>query len=196
MGARRDGTEPMVQHGAVYLRPAERSDVPMFVEWFSDWRTVRTLGLRAPISIASEEQWFERMLADQGKGRYLFVTCLLEDDRPVGNIGLYDLDPYNGGAGLGIAIASPEDRGRGLGSDALRAMLGFAFGQLRLERVWLDVYDINPGARRVYERAGFVHEGTLRRAVYRDGRYLDVIRMAILADEWRAQRAADAASAR
>ena len=196
MGARRDGTEPMIQHGAVYLRPAERSDVPMFVEWFSDWRTVRTLGLRAPMSIASEEQWFERMLADQGKGGYLFVTCLLEDDRPVGNIGLFDVDPYNGGAGLGITIASEGDRGRGLGSDALAALLGFAFGQLRLERVWLDVYDINPGARRVYERSGFVYEGTLRRAVFREGSYLDVIRMAILADEWRAQRAADAASAR
>jgi RimJ/RimL family protein N-acetyltransferase len=186
----------MIQHGAVYLRPAERSDVPMFVEWFGDWRTVRTLELRAPMSIASEEQWFERMLADQGKGGYLFVTCLLEDDRPVGNIGLFDLDLHNGSAGLGIMIGRPEDRGRGYGSAALRAMLDFAFGQLRLERVWLDVYDINPGARRVYERAGFVHEGTLRRAVYREDRYLDVIRMAILADEWRVGRAANAGGAR
>ena len=188
MGARHDGTEPMIQRSAVYLRPAERSDIPLFVAWFSDWRTVRTLGLRAPISIASEEQWFERMLADQGKGGYLFVTCLLEDDRPVGNIGLFDLELHNGGAGLGITIGSPDDRGRGLGSDALRAMLGFAFGQLRLERVWLDVYDSNPGARRVYERTGFVAEGTLRHAVFREGRYLDVVRMAILADEWRAQQ--------
>ncbi|HEY5436625.1 MAG TPA: GNAT family protein [Candidatus Limnocylindrales bacterium] len=47
---------------------------------------------------------------------------------------------------------------------------------------------MNPGARRVYERVGFVLEGTLRRAVFREGRYLDVHRMAILADEWQATR--------
>jgi diamine N-acetyltransferase len=191
MGARRDGSEPQIQHGGVYLRPAERSDIPLFVEWFTDWRTTRTLALRAPISLASEEQWFEGMLADQGKSRYLFVTCLLEDDRPVGNIDLYDLDLYAGSAGLGIAIGREQDRGQGHGTDALRAMLGFAFGQLRLERVWLDVYEMNPGAQRLYERVGFVREGTLRRAVFREGRHLDVIRMSILADEWRAQTAGD-----
>jgi diamine N-acetyltransferase len=187
MAARPDGTEPQIQHGRVFLRPAERDDIPSFVAWFNDWRTTRTLGIRAPISLASEERWFEGMLADEGKAGYFFVACLLEDDRPIGTIGLFDLDLGNGSAGLGISIGGPSDRGRGLGSDMLRALLAFGFGQLRLERIWLDVYDTNPGARRVYERVGFVLEGTLRRAVYRDGRYLDVARMAILADEWRAQ---------
>jgi RimJ/RimL family protein N-acetyltransferase len=111
-------------------------------------------------------------------------------------VGLFQLEPYNGCAGLGISIGDPADRGRGYGSDALRALLGFAFGQLRFERVWLDVYDLNPGARSVYERIGFVYEGTLRHAVYREGRYIDVIRMAILADEWRAQSALAPADSR
>jgi RimJ/RimL family protein N-acetyltransferase len=192
MAARRDGTEPLLQHGRVFLRAGERADIPRFVTWMNDWRTSRTLAIRAPMSSASEERWFEHMLDDQGKAGYFFVICLLEDDRPVGTIGLFQLEPYNGCAGLGISIGDAADRGRGYGSDALRALLGFAFGQLRLQRVWLDVYDSNPGARRVYERVGFVYEGTLRRAVFREGRYLDVIRMAILADEWRAQEPAPA----
>lgn len=186
MLTRRDGTQPMIAHGAVYLRAGEREDVPLFVTWMTDWRTSRTLAVPAPISLASEVQWFERTTADQGKGGYFFVACLLEDDRPFGTIGLFDLDLQNGSAGLGISIGAPEDRGRGLGTDMLRALLGFGFGMVRLERIWLDVYDMNPGARRVYERVGFVHEGTLRRAVFREGRYLDVHRMAILTDEWRA----------
>jgi RimJ/RimL family protein N-acetyltransferase len=199
MPARRDGSEPVIAHGSVYLRGPEREDIPRFVAWLNDWRTSRTLALRAPLSIPLEEAWFERMIADQGKGGYLFVTCLLADDRPVGDIGLFDLDLVNGSAGLGILIGEAGDRGRGLGTDALRAMLGFSFGLLRLERVWLDVYDFNPGARRLYERVGFVHEGVLRRAVFREGRYVDVHRMAILADEWRATlrdaRAAEPAAA-
>ena len=57
---------------------------------------------------------------------------------------------------------------------------------LRLERVWLDVYDFNARARLVYERVGFVHEGTQRHAIFRHGRFADVHRMAVLAGEWRA----------
>jgi RimJ/RimL family protein N-acetyltransferase len=45
---------------------------------------------------------------------------------------------------------------------------------------------------RVYERVGFVLEGTLRRDVFREGRYLDTLRMAILVDEWRAASGAAA----
>src|SRR5512146_545669 len=183
MSARQDGTEPMIAHGAVYLRAAERHDIPRFVAWFSDHRTSRTLALRAPLSIPMEEAWFERMLADQGKGGYHFVACLLEDDRPIGTIGLFDLDLVNGSAGLGLAIGDPGDRGRGHGTDMLEALLAFGFGNLRLARIWLDVYDFNPGARHVYERVGFVHEGTLRHGMFREDRFVDVLRMAILADE-------------
>jgi diamine N-acetyltransferase len=192
MGTRNDGTEPQIQHGRVYLRPAERADIPSFVTWFTDWRTTRTLGLRAPMSLAGEEQWFEAMLGSQGRSNYHFVACLFEDDRPIGTVGLHELDLENGSASLGIAIGSPADRGQGYGTEMLRALIAFGFRQLRLERIWLDVYDTNPDAQRVYERVGFVHEGTLRRGVYRDGRYLDVHRMSILRDEWQAQAPADA----
>jgi len=194
MGTRRDGTEPQIQHGRVFLRPAEREDIPRFVAWFNDWRTSRTLAMRAPMSLVGEERWFDGMLERQGNGEYLFVACLLEDDRPIGNCGLHEIDLANGNAMLGIAIGHPDDRGQGHGTDILRALVGFGFDGLRLERIWLDVYAINPGARRVYERVGFVYEGTLRRAVYREGEYVDVTRMAILRDEWRAQRTAPAAT--
>jgi len=188
MGARRDGTEPVIGHGSVYLRAAERTDIPSFVTWFGDWRTSRTLALRAPMSHAMEEQWFDRMLADQGKGGYFFVMARLEDDAALGTVGLFELDLNNGSAGLGISVGRPEDQGHGYGTDALHALLAFGFDALRLERIWLEVYAMNPGARRIYERVGFVHEGTSRRAVFREGRYLDVDRMAILAEEWRATR--------
>jgi RimJ/RimL family protein N-acetyltransferase len=187
MAARPDGTEPQIQDGRVFLRPAEREDIPRFVSWFNDWRTSRTLAIRAPMSLALEERWFEGMLDRQGESDYLFVACLLEDDRPIGICGLHEIDLANGHAMLGIGIGRPEDRGRGHGTEMLRALVGFGFGQLRLERIYLDVYAINPGARHAYERVGFVVEGILRHETFREGRYLDVVRMAILADEWRSR---------
>jgi diamine N-acetyltransferase len=179
--------EHPIAHGDVYLRPAERADLPLFVAWLSDARTIRTLGFFAPISLGQEEAWYERAVQTQGRERWHFVICRSEDDRPVGVCGLDALDLVNGSSPFGIVIGQEEDRGRGYGSDATAAILRFAFESLRLERVWLDVYDFNEGAIRVYERAGFVHEGTLRHALWREGRWVDVRRMAILADEWRAR---------
>lgn len=187
---RPDGAVPMLAHGSVYLRPAEREDVPRFVGWLADARTTRTLSFLAPPSIAQEEAWFERAVAAQGRERWQFVVCRREDDRPVGVVGLDEIDLVNGSSPFGIFIGDAADRGRGYGSDAVEAVLGFAFGELRLERVWLDVFAFNDGAIRVYERAGFVREGVLRHALWRDGRWSDVVRMAILADEWRVHVAA------
>ena len=186
MPTRRDGTEPMIAHGSVYLRPAEREDIPLFLRWFNDYATSRTLSIRSPMSLVGEEQWFERAVANQGKDGYHFVACLLADDRPIGTVGLFDLDLVNGSAGLGITIGAAADRGKGHGTDMLKALLAFGFASLRLERIELDCYDFNEGAHRLYQRVGFVDEGVARHAVFREGRHVDLYKMAILADEWRA----------
>jgi [ribosomal protein S5]-alanine N-acetyltransferase len=188
MPTRRDGTEPILAHGSVYLRPAERSDIPLFVAWFDDARTSRTISFRAPISVPMEEHWFDQAVNEQGKSGYHFVGCLLADDRPIGTVGLFDLDLVNGSAGLGIAVGDPADTGKGHGTDMLIALLAFGFDSLRLERIWLDVYDFNEPAKRLYERVGFVEEGRLRHAFFRDGAHRDAFRMSMLREEWAARR--------
>jgi RimJ/RimL family protein N-acetyltransferase len=170
----------------VFLRPGERTDIPLFVRWLSDARTAEHLAIRSPIGLAMEERWFEDMLDHHGRDRWFFVIARLEDDRAVGSLDLNMLDLTNGSAGLGIVIGDPADTSQGYGSDAIRALLGFGFGELRLERIWLDVYDDNARGRHVYDRLGFVQEGIFRRGLFRHGRFVDVHRMAILRDEWSA----------
>ncbi len=184
-----DRPEPLIHGLRVWLRPSERSDLLTFVRWFNDAGTTRYLSTRAPMSRAAEERWFDAMLERQGKDAYHFVICLLEEDRPIGTIGLFAIDHVDGHAAVGIMIGEPDLWGQGLGTDALDALLAFGFGELRLERIWLEVYDYNTRARRSYEKCGFVLEGTLRRAIYRRGEYHDVHLMAILREEWAAPSA-------
>ena len=176
----------LIRGERVYLRPAERNDIPYFVRWFNDAETASFLSLRAPMSIAAEEQWFERLQADNGKSRWHFVMCLLATDQPIGTIGLFDVDEVNGSAGMGIMIGEKSLWGKGLGTDALNALLDFGFGELRLERIWLEVNDDNLRGKRSYEKSGFKFEGTERHAMYRDGRHRDIDLMSILRDEWSA----------
>jgi RimJ/RimL family protein N-acetyltransferase len=178
---------PVIRGERVYLRSPERSDIPTFVRWFNDSETISYLSMRAPMSEAAEEQWFTEMTTHDGKDAYHFVMCRLEDDSPIGTIGLFRVDIVNGNAGIGIAIGEKSLWGRGLGTDAMNALLDFGFGQLRLERLWLEVYDFNARGRRSYEKSGFVLEGTERHAIFKRGEFHDVQLMSILRDEWAAQ---------
>ena len=178
---------PLIRAERVYLRAPERSDIPTFVRWFNDDQVTSFLGMSAPMSEAMEEQWFNNMLETQGKDAFHFVICVVEDGLPIGTIGLFQIDRVNGSAGIGISIGEKSLWSRGYGTDAMLALLDFGFGQQRLERMWLEVYDHNARARRSYEKAGFVLEGTERNASYKRGRYADVLLMSILRDEWQAQ---------
>jgi RimJ/RimL family protein N-acetyltransferase len=178
---------PILRGEHVFLRPAERDDVPRFVRWLNDAETSSYLSMRAPMSVAMEEKWFETMVERQGKDQYHFVMCMLADDRPIGTISLFAIDYVNGNAGIGISIGEKSLWGKGYGTDAMNALLDFGFGMLRLERLWLDVYDFNKRARRSYEKCGFVSEGIKRHDVFKQGRYVDVELMAMLSEEWAAQ---------
>ena len=179
---------PIIRGELVYLRAPERSDIPTFVRWFNDADVLHHLAMYAPMSEAAETVWFDRMLERQGTTDYHFVICLMTDDRAIGTAGLHGIDMVNGTAEFGIAIGEKEDWGKGYGTDALRAICEFGFGSLRLERIGLVVYEGNARGRRSYEKAGFTHEGTLRRAHYTHGRHEDVHVMSLLRDEWQALR--------
>jgi RimJ/RimL family protein N-acetyltransferase len=114
------------------------------------------------------------------------VICLLGDGRPIGATDLRDISLEDGHAAFGIVIGEKDEWNRGYGTDALNAICDFAFGQLRLERIELDVFAGNLPAQRSYEKAGFRLEGTLRHGHFANGRFIDVQRMALLRDEWQA----------
>jgi len=175
---------PIIRGEKVYLRPSERSDLDDFVRWFNDADTMRYLAMRAPMGRAAEERWFDSMLERQGKRDYHFVICLLEDGRAIGTIGLHEVDQESGSAAFGIAIGEKAEWDKGYGTDALNAIADFGFGELRLERIYLDVYEQNLRAQRSYEKAGFTTEGIMRRALFKHGDFADVHRMSLLRDEW------------
>lgn len=185
MSASPDGPVRGVRGTLVYLRPLEADDAETIHAWFEDTRVATLMG-ELPRSLSRRRLQYESNVAEQGSTYFLFVICRLEDDRPVGRTDLFDIDRQHGSAALGITIGDPALWGHGYGTDAVNALVDFAFGQLRLERVWLDTDAHNARAQAVYTKAGFVREGVLRRAFYQDGRWSDDIRMAMIREEWAA----------
>ncbi|WMC86457.1 GNAT family N-acetyltransferase [Streptomyces rochei] len=85
-------------------------------------------------------------------------------------------------------LIGARGRGRGIGTEATRLIVGYAFEELGLHRVQLDAYAFNDRALRVYEKVGFVREGVRREVELRDGVWVDEVLMAVLDHEWAAHR--------
>lgn len=168
----------------VRLRGIEREDLPTFVRWFNDPEVRQYLLMYEPMSKAKEERWFEEMLERKNDLVFAIEAQIGEQWVHIGNVGLHRIDWKNRTAILGIALGEKAYWGQGFGTDATRTMLRFAFEELNLHRVELEVFDFNPRAMRSYEKAGFRHEGTRRQALFRQGRYHDVHVMSILQSEY------------
>jgi RimJ/RimL family protein N-acetyltransferase len=173
----------MIRGTKTRLRALEQEDLPRCVRWFNDPELRRFLVMRYPLSMAEEERWWASRLQQEQTGDHA-LAIEAEDGTHIGNIGLHNIEFENGRAMLGIAIGEKAYWGQGYGTDAIQAMLNWAFGYLNLHRVYLTVYAYNERAIRCYERCGFRHEGTMRQARYVDGQYHDEWMMAILRDEF------------
>jgi RimJ/RimL family protein N-acetyltransferase len=115
-------------------------------------------------------------LAQSKRRRDHPLYSILAGNRVVGVCSLRA--PLYAGVELTIAIFDPEYRGVGIGSYAVRTLCDAAFKELGLERVELGVYPDNAAAIKCYERCGFSREAVLRRFIYHDGEWRDLLWMA------------------
>jgi len=158
------------------------------VRWARDSEYMRLLdsNVSAPVSAKKITEWVEKDMEKDPPPEYIFMIRALEDERLIGVIGLGGNFSPHGEAFVGIGIGERELWGKGYGTDAMRVILRYAFSELNLRRVVLDVFEYNPRAIRSYEKAGFVHEGRVRQYLHRSGQRWDLIFMGILREEWMA----------
>ena len=91
----------------------------------------------------------------------------------------------NRSAEIGLQFGEKKFWNQGFGTRTVELMLKFGFQKLNLHRIWLQVFESNPGALRAYEKAGFQLEGKFRDGYYLEGRYVDVMIMSMLKQEWK-----------
>ena len=171
----------MIRGSKTRMRALERDDLPHFVRWINDPESRRFMNVRYPISLVEEEKWWEGFL--ERKNDHIFAIEA-EDGTYIGNIGLHGIERENRRAQLGIIIGNRRFWGKGYGTDAIRAVLGWAFSYLNLNRISSTVFAYNERAIRCYQKVGFEHEGTMRQARYVDGQYHDELVMGVLRDEF------------
>jgi RimJ/RimL family protein N-acetyltransferase len=167
------------------LRPLEADDMLRALDWVNDPAVAFSLGRCRPVTRHEHERWYASVI--ENASHVFFAIEDREEGLHVGNIWLWGIHPQNRSAELRIMIGSGAHRGRGIGTEAVRLLLEFAFLRLNLHKVFLYVLASNEAAVKAFGRAGLVVEGTLRDEFYVSGEYEDVLRMAILRPDWEAR---------
>jgi [ribosomal protein S5]-alanine N-acetyltransferase len=132
--------------------------------------------------------WIEHCQKNYRKRKhdgYEFAIELKTENKLIGGMGLSKIKPDQGTATVGYWI-NPKYHQRGYGSEALRAVLDFAFGELKLRRIEAGVFAGNPSSGKLLERFGAKREGLTRRGKISkaDGKVKDEILYGLLREEY------------
>lgn len=178
--------KPVLTGDRTVLRPFTETDAAVMREIIEDPEVVRFTGESdGEFTLERLRSWYGSR-SEQPDRLDLAVTDRATGEL-VGEVVLYEWDA-NARSCTFRTLIGPRGRGRGLGTEATRLIVGHGFEQLGLHRVQLEAYGHNHRALRVYEKVGFVVEGVRREADLRDGQWVDWVMMAVLAHEWASHR--------
>jgi len=172
----------------VTLRPIEHEDLEAIRMMTNDpWFESMIGGWALPRSRQEQERWFVSYVP-QNEVRLMIDT---PEDGTVGMTGLVRIDWKNATADAGgMRIFKKEMRSRGVATDAYMALFRYAFEELRLNRINGAVLRHNEASIRATEKAGFVQEGVQRQAVFKNGKFHDLIMLGITRDDYNSKVAA------
>jgi len=170
----------------VRLRPINENDVHSILSWVNNPDIVGNLASFSgePFTEEQELAYIEAMRESESDWVYSIIDEA--EGRYLGQIGIHQIHERSMVGRLSVVIGSKENMSQGYGSAAIRALLNVAFkGEGSLHKVWLMVFETNLRAQRTYKRLGFKVEGCLRDEYFHNGEWHNMIRMSLLASEWK-----------
>ncbi len=176
----------------VALGPLRKDLVPTYTRWYNDFQTLRTLDtIPGPLTNEQDERQHERLVA-LSQTQASFTVYERSSCRPIGSAGLLEIDYRNRTAELALAIAEPDARGKGYGTETTQLVVDYAFTALGLHNVMLTVFEFNLAGIRVYTKVGFKEFGRRRESIFMGGKLWDIILMECLSTEWEPEPGAGA----
>lgn len=157
-------------------------------KWTHDTDFMRLMELKpvrplSPTVVRKQYEAIEKEMEEQ-KNLFYFTIRACEDGRLIGKALVEWVDWVRGNGFISLGIGAAEDRRKGYGSQALRMLLRYAFGELNLQRVTAVMPAYNEGAVRFFQKFGFVEEARRHKAIYSDAEFWDIISFGLLKSEW------------
>lgn len=168
----------------VRLRGVEPDDGETFWRWNQDSEMARNLDfVWPPVSAAQVRRWAESVAEKKLEGDSFDWVIENSEGGQVGFIHTHNCHPRSGVFRYGVGIEARHRR-KGYAAAAILLVLRYYFQELRYQKVNVTMHSENGASRALHERLGFLHEGTIRRAEFTGGRYLDAFCYGLTIEEW------------
>ncbi len=162
------------------FRELVASDADDFFSWLTDYEVVK-YSLSSFLKLktkADVEVWLADVIADQSVLSLAVVRK--ESNKLIGYAGISSISKTNQSGEYYILIGDKKSWNHGYGTEVTKCIVEYGFSVMKLHRIQLTVSDHNIGAVKAYEKAGFVREGVLRDAAFRDGKFHNKIVMSVI----------------
>lgn len=173
----------IIKYGCVILRAVEKKDFDLLFYLINAPEIeCKTVGWHYPISEMSQKQWMEEFKCS---GQSIKLMIELTNSNTIGMVMLDDIDWKNRTAEFSCKMSAPlEKRIKGDMLDAVNAILKYAFDELGMNCIYAKILEENIFSQKLCRKAGFVDEGILRKRAYKSGRFISLVSLSILRNEF------------
>lgn len=164
----------MLSRKKVILRALEMSDLDNLYKWENDtsiWNLGNTV---TPFSKDILIKYLENSLLDIYTTKQLRLAIdTINSEKCIGFIDLFDFDPKNNRAGVGIIIADKDERHKGYASESLKLLIDYCFNILELHQIYCNICSNNESSLNLFKNNNFTIEGKKQEWVKTSGGYID-----------------------
>ena len=175
----------MIRGISVLLRALEPKDVDLMMIYENDSDVWPVSGTLAPYAKYSLELYYTNATQDIYASKQLrlaieLITELPDPGQTIGYIDLFDFDPQNRRAGVGILIGDKANRGKGYGAEALNLLVKHSFNTLNIHQLYCHIDNDNESSLKLFSKVGFRTCGVMRDWIVYGGRWHNVTVMQLI----------------
>ncbi len=158
---------------SIKLRAVELSDIDLLYKWENDTSTWQLSNTLTPFSKFLLEEYIANTNLDIFSTKQLRLMIEINDSKKtIGCIDLFDFDPQNKRAGIGILICH-EDRNKGFATEALDLLIGYCFNILLLKQIYCNIISDNLNSLSLFKKFNFEIIGLKKKWIRRKDDWYD-----------------------
>ncbi len=158
----------------IYLRALEPEDLNFVFTIENNEQIWEVSNTQTPYSRFLIKQYLENAQQDIYEAKQLrLAICLNTNSKPIGLVDLFDFDPKNNRAGVGIVINEDSNRNKGSGQEALSLLINYAFTHLNLHQLYANINSNNEASLKLFSKFDFVKIGVKKDWIFNQGKYSD-----------------------